>query len=105
MVTNTVTYDNINRASRSLLEAMAEKSRSEGAYVFTLGLGLQLTQPAGPDNELGQDVLKCMANTADAPARCYNPKQPVGVYCHAATAADLKPCYSQLASQILRIAQ
>ncbi|MGF6778571.1 vWA domain-containing protein [Paraburkholderia sp. GAS334] len=105
VVTNAVTYTNINRASRNLLEAMAENARANKIYVFTLGLGLELTQPAGPDNELGQDVLKCMANTSDAPARCYNAQEPVGVYCHAATPADLKPCYSQLASAILRIAK
>jgi Mg-chelatase subunit ChlD len=100
-----VTYVNVNRASRNLLEAMAAQARSEGTYVFTLGYGVELTQPAGPDNEQGQDVLKCMANTPDSLARCYNPKQPVGVYCYAATPADLKPCFSQLASQILRISK
>ncbi|MGF6757029.1 vWA domain-containing protein [Paraburkholderia sp. GAS42] len=104
-VTKAPTYQNINRASRNLLEAMAENARANKIFVFTLGLGLQLTRPAGPDKEFGEDVLKCMANTPDAPARCYNSQQPVGVYCHAATAADLKPCYSQLASAILRIAQ
>ncbi|MFM0236682.1 vWA domain-containing protein [Paraburkholderia phytofirmans] len=100
-----ITYVNVNRASRNLLEAMAAAARAEGTYVFTLGYGPELVQPAGPDNELGQDVLKCMANTADSLSRCYNPKQPVGVYCYAATPADLKPCFSQLASQILRISK
>lgn len=105
VVTAAVTYQNVNRASRNLLEAMAADARNNNIYVFTLGLGQQLVQPAGPDNELGQDVLKCMANTPDSLPRCYNPKQPVGVYCHAATPADLAPCFSQLASQILRISQ
>lgn len=100
-----ITYVNVNRASRNLLEAMAAAARAEGTYVFTLGYGPELVQPAGPDNEIGQDVLKCMANTADSPSRCYSPKQPVGVYCYAATPADLKPCFSQLASQILRISK
>jgi Mg-chelatase subunit ChlD len=100
-----ITYVNVNRASRNLLEAMAAAARAEGTYVFTLGYGPELVQPAGPDNEIGQDVLKCMANTADSPSRCYNSKQPVGVYCYAATPADLKPCFSQLASQILRISK
>jgi hypothetical protein len=99
------TYVNVNRVSRNLLEAMAAAARAEGTYVFTLGYGDKLVQPAGPDNEIGQDVLKCMANTADSLSRCYNPKQPVGVYCYAATPADLKPCFSQLASQILRISK
>ncbi|CAE6754297.1 MULTISPECIES: VWA domain-containing protein [Paraburkholderia] len=105
VVTAAVTYQNVNRASRNLLEAMAADARNNNIYVFTLGLGQPLVQPAGPDNELGQDVLKCMANTPDSLPRCYNPKQPVGVYCHAATPADLAPCFSQLASQILRISQ
>jgi Flp pilus assembly protein TadG len=100
-----VRYQNINRASRNLLEAMAAQARSEGIYVFALGYGPYLTTPKGADGELGQDILKCIANVADGPSRCYNPKQPVGVYCYAATPADLQPCYSQLASQILRISK
>ncbi|MDE1181681.1 VWA domain-containing protein [Paraburkholderia sp.] len=106
-VTNgNVTGTNVNNISRNLLEAIAAKARSEGIYVFTLGLGdLLLTKQGAGDTEYGQDVLKCIANTPDSLSRCYNPKQPVGVYCHAATAADLKPCFSQLASQILRISK
>ena len=100
-----ITYVNVNRASRNLLEAMAAQARIEGTYVFTLGYGPELVAPAGPDNELGEDVLKCMANTPDSLSRCYNPAQPVGVFCYAATPADLKPCFSQLASQILRISK
>ncbi|CAB3771404.1 vWA domain-containing protein [Paraburkholderia solisilvae] len=98
-------YQNINRASRNLLEAMAAQARSEGIYVFALGYGPYLTVGKGADNELGQDILKCIANVPDGPSRCYNPKQPTGVYCYAATPADLRPCYSQLASQILRISK
>lgn len=100
-----ITYVNVNRASRNLLEAMAAQARIEGTYVFTLGYGPELVAPAGPDNEVGQDVLKCMANTPDSLPRCYNPAQPVGVFCYAATPADLKPCFTQLASQILRISK
>ncbi|MFM0612660.1 VWA domain-containing protein [Paraburkholderia nemoris] len=100
-----ITYVNVNRASRNLLEAMAAQARIEGTYVFTLGYGPELVAPAGPDNELGEDVLKCMANTPDSLPRCYNPAQPVGVFCYAATPADLKPCFTQLASQILRISK
>ncbi|CAM2141649.1 Flp pilus assembly protein TadG [Pararobbsia alpina] len=97
----TPTQANVNRASRNLLEGMAEQARLEGTYVFTLGYGPYLTQATGPDNEPGANVLKCMANTADSD--CYKPSEPVGVYCYAATTADLKPCFSQIASQILRI--
>ena len=96
-------WRNVNRAARNLLESMAEKSRSEGIYVFTLGLGNQLTVPAGPDGEKGEDILKCMANVADAPNRCVTIDQPVGTYCHAATENELKPCFDKLASAILRL--
>lgn len=98
-------WKNVNRAARNLLEAMAEKSRSEHIYVFTLGLGDALTYAAGPDGEKGEDILKCMANVADAPARCVQSgaTQPIGTYCHAADENELKPCFDKLASAILRI--
>lgn len=103
--TREIAWRNVNRAARNLLESMAEKSRAERIYVFTLGLGNQLTLPAGPDGEKGEDILKCMANVADAPRRCLASglNQPVGTYCHAATENELKPCFDKLASAILRI--
>ncbi|MRW87496.1 VWA domain-containing protein [Pseudoduganella sp. FT26W] len=105
VVTNTLTYANVNRAARNLVEAMASKSRDEGIYIFTLGLGNSLKIGTGVDGEKGEDTLKCMANSVDAPARCYNAAKPVGVYCYAATQADLTPCFSKLASAILRISK
>lgn len=96
-------WRNVNRASRNLAESMASKSRDEGIFVFTLGLGSELLSKNGPDGEKGQDLLKCMANVPDALPRCYNPAKPVGVYCYAATENDLKPCFSRLASEILRL--
>ncbi|WP_373988768.1 VWA domain-containing protein [Duganella sp. BuS-21] len=103
VVTNAITYQNVNRAARNLVEAMAAKSQDEGIYVFTLGLGSQLKAASGADKEKGEDTLKCMANAVDAPARCARPSKPVGVYCYAATQADLTPCFSKLASAILKI--
>lgn len=101
----TIAWQNVNRASRNLVEAMAAKARSEGIYVFTLGLGQLLTTQQGPDREYGQDVLKCMANTGDALPRCVasGAGQPVGIYCHAVNATALAPCFDKLASAILRI--
>ena len=96
---------NIDRASRNLPEAVAAKARDEGIYVFTLGMGSALKAKSGYDNEVGENVLKCMANVADGPSRCYNPDKPVGMYCYAATEADLTPCFSRLASAILRISK
>lgn len=103
---NAATWINVNRASRNLLEAMAAKARAEGMYVFTLGLGSELTQANGPaPSDKGEDILKCMANTPDALSRCVTAGagQPVGIYCHAANSNELKPCFEKLASAILRI--
>lgn len=94
---------NIERAARNLAEAAAAKARDEGIFVFTLGMGAALKETGEYDNDTGEMVLKCMANVADAPSRCYNPNKPVGMYCYAATEADLTPCFSRLASAILRI--
>ncbi|MYM35529.1 VWA domain-containing protein [Duganella sp. FT94W] len=105
VVTNTLNYQNVNRAARNLVEAMAAKSRDEGIYIFTLGLGASLKAATGYDGERGEDTLKCMVNAVDAPSRCYNPAKPVGLYCYAATQSDLTPCFSKLASAILRISK
>lgn len=105
VVTSTINYQNVNRAARNVVEAMAAKSQDEGVYVFTLGLGSQLKVGSGFDGEKGEDTLKCMANSVDAPSRCSRPAKPVGVYCYAATQADLTPCFSKLASAILRISK
>jgi Flp pilus assembly protein TadG len=104
-VTNEVTFTNVNRAARNIVEAMARKSQDEGIYVFTLGLGSALKSGTGPDSEKGEDTLKCMANATDAPSRCFNAANPVGLYCYAATTSDLTPCFSKLASAIMRISK
>ncbi|PUA17742.1 VWA domain-containing protein [Glaciimonas sp. PCH181] len=104
--TNAKTWTNINRASRNLLEAMATKSRAEGIFVFTLGLGTELINANGPPpSDKGEDILKCMANTGDALPRCVTAGagQPVGIYCHAVDENALAPCFDKLASAILRI--
>jgi len=105
MSNETIAWKNTNRAARNMAEALAASLRAQGVVIFTLGLGSQLTTGTGPDSEKGQDVLKCMANTADAPARCVTPSQPTGLYCYAATTNDLTPCFSKLASAILRISK
>ena len=103
--TRTLQYNNVHRAARNLPEAMASKSRLENTYIFTLGMGAGLKAKEGPDNEVGEDLLRCMANTADAPVRCRKPTEPVGLYCYAATESDLSPCFTRLASAILRISK
>lgn len=105
MSTRKLQWTNMHRASRNLAEAMASKARLENTYIFTLGMGAALKAKAGPDNEIGEDLLRCMANTADAPNRCRKPAEPVGLYCYAATDSDLSPCFTRLASAILRISK
>ncbi|MGK5058864.1 vWA domain-containing protein [Janthinobacterium sp. LB2P49] len=98
-------WTNVHRASRNLVEAMAAKARQEGIYVFTLGMGASLKAKEGPDNELGEDLLRCLANAPDAKATCRKPAEPVGLYCYAATESELSPCFTRLASAILRISK
>ncbi|MBD8627007.1 VWA domain-containing protein [Oxalobacteraceae sp. CFBP 8753] len=102
--TPTLFEANVLRASRNLAESIAVKTRSEGIYVFTLGFGPGLKEAFASDTSTnGEMIMKCMANTADALPRCRRPDQPVGMYCYAATDNDLTPCFSRLASAILRI--
>jgi Flp pilus assembly protein TadG len=106
--TPALAFANINRASKNLAEAIAARARAEGIRVFTLGLGPLLKNVTGASSsaeDTGENLLKCMANTADAPARCKaaGASQPAGVYCYAATADGLQPCFATLASEILRL--
>ena len=102
-VTADPTWTNVNRAARNLAEAMAAQARADGIHVYTIGLGPELEQHSGADHETGSDLLRCMANTADAPARCRMPAQPAGVHCHAQDVQDLKPCFATLGAEILRL--
>lgn len=120
-IASTPSNTSVNRASRNLAEEMAWVARNEGIYVFVLGLGDLLHGAAGPDNEIGERLLKCMANTNEGGdssisplSRCYTynqnnglnlptGNQTVGSYCWAHDDASLAACYDKLASQILRL--
>ncbi|MDB5759639.1 MAG: Flp pilus assembly protein TadG [Burkholderia sp.] len=102
-VTPDASWTNVNRAARNLAEEMAARARADGIHVYTIGLGPELEQRNGADNETGSDLLRCMANAADAPASCRVPAQPMGVHCHARDADDLKPCFAVLGAEILRL--
>ena len=96
-----------NKAARNMVENVANTARSQGVIVFTLGLGGFLDDLEVGDCgyvkavENGTNILKRLANTTDSDT--YNPAQPSGIYCHAQTTADLKPCFDRIASIILRI--
>lgn len=105
----TNTWRNVNRAARNLGESMAAKSRSEGIYVFTLGLGAHLDQGTGPDDENGDIVLKCMANVPNDPVGTgcprYDPNSLKGLYCWARNPEDMGPCFDKMAAEILRLSK
>lgn len=98
-VSATYNVTNVANAAYNVPLAMASSLRAQGVYIFTLGLGGNGTGAGSLDS----DLLKRMANTADATG--YNKNQPTGIYCYAATINDLRPCFSKLASEILRISQ
>jgi len=101
-------YTRVNRISRNLIEDMAEAARQEDVYVFTLGLGSSLTSSAGPDNEIGQDLLLRMANDPnmlndpDLQAD-FKADQIQGVYCHAVDEQALGPCFEEMLDVIIRL--
>jgi hypothetical protein len=121
-ISSTPSFTSINRAARNLVEEMAWQAREEGIYIFVLGLGDLLHASAGPDYEMGERLLMCMANTnkeengnATTPlSRCYDNNQtngrniptgnqPVGTYAWAKDDLSLKSSYDKMASQILRL--
>ncbi|WP_240314527.1 TadE/TadG family type IV pilus assembly protein [Vibrio tetraodonis] len=101
-------YTRVNRVARNLVEDMAEAARNEGIYVFTLGLGSSLTSVAGPDSEIGEDLLLRMANDprllddSDL-ASDYRVGQLEGVYCHAVNEQALGPCFDEMLNVIVRL--
>lgn len=101
-------YNKINRISRNLPEDMAEYARQNGIFVLTLGLGSRLTQPTGPDDERGEEMLMRMANDprmVDIPALAsdFRPDQPKGLYCHAIDEYALAPCFAEMLAVIIRL--
>jgi hypothetical protein len=94
-------HDNVNNASRNILEAMAKEARQQDIFVYTLGLGSLLTQGRGPNDEPGEVILLRMANDEDADIRFAD--EPEGFYCHARTTDDLGPCYNRIIEEIIRL--
>lgn len=92
------TAANLRRAAAMASMAIARRARAAGVRIHVIGLG-----PA-PDGTPDGALLRCLANTGDAPSSCRDPAQPAGRYCHAASAADLKPCAALLAAELLRAA-
>lgn len=97
---------NVNRAARNMVENLANTARGQEIRVYTIGLGdalnnLEVTFCGYGNTERGANILKRLANSADSDR--LNSAQPQGLYCYAATAADLDRCFSTIASEILRL--
>lgn len=94
-------FERVNNASRNLLEAMAKEARSDGIYVYTLGLGYRLQNGSGPNDEPGEVILLRMANDENADIRFDD--EPQGVYCYAADDDALGPCFNKIVEAIIRL--
>jgi Flp pilus assembly protein TadG len=97
---------NVNRAARNMVENVAQQARSEGILVYTVGLGarldsLEISFCGYGNTERGGNILRRVAN--DLGSDLLNPSAPVGRYCHAADADALAACFSDIASEVLRL--
>ncbi len=97
-------FEDLNDAARNLPEEMANKARASGIYVYTLGLGSELTTAKSWGNhEKGDAVLKNMANDPSAPN--HGTDQPAGLYAYAADSTELQQAFDLIASELLRLTQ
>lgn len=72
--------------------------RTQGIYIYTIGLGGTTYQEVNPD------FLMQVANDPTLPTNEYNSSQPTGTYVYA-TAGTLGQAFEQIASQILRLSK
>ncbi len=98
---------NVNKAARNMIENIAATARGQNIVVYTIGLGARLTSLEVTFcgygvAEYGQNILKRVAN--DATADTHSEAVPTGRYCHADNADELHSCFSDIASEVLRLA-
>ncbi len=97
---------NVNKAARNMVENVANQARNQGIMVYTVGLGarlnsLEVTFCGYGNAERGANILRRVAN--DRSADTHDPSDPIGRYCYAADADELKACFSEIASEVLRL--
>jgi Flp pilus assembly protein TadG len=104
----TNTRCNVNKASRNMVENVANTARNQGVYVHSAALGTAVNNPetsfsggCSTNSEVGSNILRRLANTTDSSA--YNASQPTGIYVSAATIAQCDDAFSKIASEILRL--
>jgi len=99
---------NVNKASRNMLENVANTARGQNIKVYSIGLGarvnsLEITTCSYGSSEYGSNILSRMANVSGVDT--YNAAQPSGLYVWAANASDLENAFSTIASEILRLSR
>ncbi len=89
------TEDSVRRAARELSIAVADQIRSEGIYIYSIGLG----NPASPDPLLVPDLdyLRIIANEGGS----VNSNQPAGKAFFAPSAAELDAVFNLVAQDLL----
>jgi len=106
----TNTRCNVNKASRNMVENVANTTRNQGIFVHVASLGTRVssleTSFSGGNcgynsSDFGSVVLKRIANSTDSTT--YNSSQPIGLYVPAANIEDCEAAFSKIASEILRL--
>jgi hypothetical protein len=97
---------NINNAARNLLEIIADNARNDasGDYkirIYTIGMSYLVQYMLGTIPEMGQDILKRVANDVSSPD--YNANELQGQYYYAQTDADVGPAFQGIQNQIIRL--
>jgi Flp pilus assembly protein TadG len=99
---------NINNSARNLVEIVSDAARTDtgGDYpirIYTIGMGYMVRDLLGTVPEMGEDILKRMANDKTSPD--FNSAQLEGKYFYAQTAADVGAAFQGIQNQILRLSK
>lgn len=106
---NSATRCNTNKAARNMVENLGNDARSQGVWVYTLGLGPQLNGYEGITScgyntaDYGSNILKRVANAQGVDT--WNSTQPTGLYVYAADASQLDSAFATIASEIIRLSR
>lgn len=106
---NSANRCNTNKAARNMVENLGNSARSQGVWVYTLGLGPQLngyeniTGCGYTSSDYGSNVLRRVANAQGVDT--YNSAQPTGLYVYAADASQLNAAFATIASEIIRLSR
>ncbi len=104
------TWCNLNKASRNMVENIADGARSGSGTaaitIYTIGLGamlqnLEITNCSYGSAEKGENILKRIANTSSSDT--YNSSQPTGFYVYAADSTQLNAAFQRVRSLVLRL--